>query len=93
MPLSLRPTTQALAKKATKNKKEQFTKRVDRKMARRQAKGLPLPVYYTTSVSESGKKSFSGGSALKDTATYPAAFFSSLFRQWKLAYDRSVNQL
>ncbi|CAK9018956.1 unnamed protein product, partial [Durusdinium trenchii] len=68
----LKPTTaNGLARKATKKVKAQFTQRIERKKARRQAKGLPAKVYYTSSVSRVGKKQFSGGPALQETSTYP----------------------
>ena len=71
-----------MAKRATRAEKAKFENRIKRKNERLQRKGKSPKCYYTTSKSQSGKKTFSGGKDLQLTAAYPQRFCTALFRAW-----------
>lgn len=81
----------SLARKATKQAKQRFQARVNRKFALMRQLGKKPPVYYTVGVSKkTGKKNFTGGKGLQKTALYPIRFCNALFQVWLRAYQAAI---
>ena len=74
-----------LARKATKVAKKKFHEREARRAERRRLAGKPPKIYYKTELLPSGKRSFSGTTALQETAVYPQRFCTALFQAWLAA--------
>ena len=80
-----------LARKATRDVKGQFQERVDKKIERLRMIGKAPKVYYTTGISKkTGKKTFTGGKHLQDTALYPIRFCNALFQCWLRAHRQAI---
>lgn len=75
-------TATSLSRKATRKAKDKFLAREARREERRKRVGKEAKIYYTTSINSSGKKTFTGGRNLADTAVYPQRFVTCLFQAW-----------
>ena len=85
------PNISHLARKANKENKARFLARVNSKFEKMRRAGQKVPNYYKTAVHPvTGKKTFSGGRDLQNTAIYPVRFCNALFHVWQRAY-LSVN--
>ena len=83
-------TAETLARKATRAVKDKFNARIARKNQKLASKGKPIPQYYTTGKSKTGKKTFTGGKDLHKTASYPLRFCSALYRSWVQAQSSTL---
>lgn len=75
-------TATTLSRKATRKAKAKFLAREARREERRKRAGREAKIYYTTSINSSGKRTFTGGRNLADTAVYPQRFVTCLFQAW-----------
>ena len=79
------PTLSALGRRATRDVRARFKKRVAEKHAERARKGLPPKVFYERL--PNGK--FHGTKQLAETAQYPWAFVRDIYKCWKRNHGRS----
>ena len=80
-----------LARKATKDVKAKFDQEIARRKEKMRREGKTPKVYYTTGVSKkTGRKTFTGGKSLQDTALYPIRFCNALFHCWLRARTHAL---
>ena len=79
-------TLTALVRKATRQLKEKHALMMCKKNARRQAKGLPIKVYYK----QYANGTFHGTSFLTETSQYPGRFVTAIYKCWAQAYASCI---